>query len=58
MQNIYMHNVYVHTNENCDYYLNDNEEYEYQYAKVNSAVLTPAIPISLLNALVLEINHE
>ena len=53
-----MHNVYVHTNENCDYYLNDNEEYEYQYAKVNSAVLTPAIPISLLNALVLEINHE
>ena len=40
-----------------DYYLNDNEWYEYPYAKVNSPELTPAIPTTLPDALVLENDH-
>ena len=40
-----------------DYYLNDNEWYEYPYAKVNSPELTPAIPTTLPDALVLESDH-
>ena len=35
----------------------DNELYEYPYAKVASPELTPAIPITLPDALVLESDH-